>query len=172
MRLFICFLFILAVIVWAQSDHLVEFEIKDQFGRLHSHKELQDTVAILIGSGRAGSTYNMKWGEQLGMKLQKNGLFEKVTFIAHADLRGVPGFLKGFIKSRFPQDSLKWALMDWDGVLAKAYDYNAKTSNVLVFDRDGNVVTHKTGLEPTASDIDTLYQIVESLVKVKDDSDW
>ena len=162
MRLFIL-LFFIPVILSAQADHLVEFEIKDQFDRLHTHQALQDTVVILIGSGRQGSKYNMQWGSQLGRRLQENGLQENVIFIAHADLRGVPGFLKGFVKSKFPQDPQKWALMDWDGVLARAYQYNPETSNILVFDRSGVLVEHKTGLEPAKSNINALYQIIKPL---------
>ncbi|MDZ7725595.1 MAG: hypothetical protein U5R06_22920 [candidate division KSB1 bacterium] len=164
MRLFFLLCFI-AGTLFAQDDHLIEFEIKDQFDRLHTHHELQDSVAILIGSGRPGSKYNMQWGNQLGRRLEENGLFEKVIFVAHADLRGVPGFLKGFVTSKFPQDKQKWTLMDWDGVLAQAYQYNPKTSNILVFNRNGVLVEHMTGLEPTNTDIDTLYQIIKPLAE-------
>lgn len=160
--LFILILF--PLFIAAQSDQLVEFKINDQFDRLHTHEEIQDTVVVLIGSGRPGSKYNMKWGHQLGVKLQKNGLFEGVIFVAHADLRGVPGFLRGFVKSKFPQEEEKWVLLDWDGVLARSYDYDSKTSNILIFNQKGSLVQHKTGLEPTEAEIDTLFQTVKQLV--------
>ena len=64
----------------------------------------------------------------------------------------MPGFFRGFIKSKFPQDPANWTLLDWGGQLAKDYRLPGKRCNVLIFGPDGLLLLHTGGreLDPAA----------------------
>ena len=85
---------------------------------------------------------------------------EQIRFIGVADLRGVPNFLKGFAKGKFPRDEDKSVLMDWKGIFAEAYQFKPKMSNILVFDHSGDLV-HKTSVQ--AVDQQKLAVIAEKI---------
>lgn len=63
-------------------------------------------------------------------------------------MRGVPLFLKGYVRKKFPRDQEKWVLMDWKGRFAKAYAWTPQESNILIFDRGGALVHRTHGTTP------------------------
>jgi len=161
---FLTFL-VLAYPLLSKENGVIPFSIEDQFDNTHTEEKFYGTVTVMIGSARSGSKYSMKWGMELGEKLEKEGLYEQVQFIAHADLRGVPGLLKNFVKNQFPDDEEKWALMDWDGKLAKAFNYNTDASNILLFNRSGELVHHEIGKEPDEETVLLLFNKIKELVR-------
>jgi hypothetical protein len=68
------------------------------------------------------------------------GLDDAVTVLNVADVRGVPFFLKGMVRGKFPKEPGKWMLLDWKGKFAKAYHCVKDSCNILLFDDDGNLV--------------------------------
>jgi predicted transcriptional regulator len=78
----------------------------------------------------------------------------------------VPFFVKGVVRGKFPQNPDQWVLMDWKGVVAKAYDFAPKSANVLVFAPDGALVHHASGREP---DEETVSEVVNALRKLLDE---
>ena len=79
-------------------------------------------------------------------------------------MRGVPFFLKGMIRSKFPEDPDDWALMDWKGVIAKAYDFVPKASNTLVFAPNGTLVHHASGREVDEKAIQEIVAVLRDLL--------
>jgi len=147
--LFILLIPPLTLFVFAQESALISFELKDQFGRPHTEKKFSGHIVILIGSDKDGSQYNPLWGKAIHDSLANEDGFEHLKFLAVADLRGVPFFLKGFVKGKFSKDEKRWVLMDWKGKFASSYQFEAGASNINIFKRDGKLV-HKTvvhGLE-------------------------
>ncbi len=69
--------------------------------------------------------------------------------------------------SEFPEDPDQWVLMDWKGTIAKVYDFVLKSSNVLVFERDGALMHHASGREP---DDETVGRVVTALRELLDDA--
>ena len=64
-----------------------------------------------------------------------------------ASLPAMPGFMRGFVRGKFPQDKAQWVLLDWGGTLAKAYQVPHGCCNVLVFGPDGRFLAHVAGRE-------------------------
>ena len=64
-------------------------------------------------------------------------------FVGISDLRGVPSFLKGFVRGKFPKEKDNRVLMDWKGVFAKQYEWQKGACNILIFSAEG-VLVHQT----------------------------
>jgi len=136
---------LLTIFSFARESALIAFELKDQFDRPHTEKEFSGYIVILIGSDRGGSEYNPQWGKSIHDSLANEDGFERLKILAVADLRGVPFFLKGYVKGKFSKDEKRWVLMDWKGAFAASYQFEAGASNIIIFKRDGKLV-HKTAV--------------------------
>ena len=132
----------------AVERELLDFELKDQFENVHRSSDVAGNIVLLIGSDRGGSQFNEAWGTAIHDFLSDHPRYDQISHLAYADLRGVPFFVKGVVRGKFPQNPDRWVLMDWKGVIAKTYDFAPKSSNVLVFARDGALVHHASGREP------------------------
>ena len=144
----------------AQEATLIDFLIKDQFHHFHSDEDYAGQIVVVIGSDKDGSNYNSLWGQAIHDELVDEPGYEAIQFLPVADVRGVPFFLKGHVRKKFPRDPAKWALVDWKGRFAKAYAWKPACSNIVVFDRTGGRVHQAHGTEVDAS---TLRQITDGL---------
>lgn len=150
----------------AEDLKLIDFELEDQFGNLHRTADVEGTIVLLIGSDKGGSPFNGEWGRAVHEELGDHPFYDVISQLAHADLRGVPFFLKGMIRGKFPDEPDRWVLMDWKGALAKTYAFVAKSSNILVFSTDGALVHHAAGREP---DDETVDEVVAALRRLLDE---
>lgn len=149
----------------AQQARLIEFEMKDQFDSLHSHEPLLNRVVILIGSDKEGSVFNNQWGKALHDSLQTHPDFEWIRFLPVADLRGVPFFLKGFVKRHFSKNKALWVLLDWGGKFATTYRFSAHMTNILIFDRNGELIYQTAVRELHPETLATMLQIIRKLLE-------
>lgn len=150
--------------VLAQQTDLVDFELEDQFGEVHRRADVQGTIVLLIGSDKGGSSFNGLWGKAIHDLLRDHPHYEQISQLAYSDLRGVPFFLKGMIRSKFPENPDSWALMDWKGIIAKAYDFVPKSSNVLVFSPRGELVQHVSGREVVDETVQEIVAVLRDLL--------
>lgn len=146
---------------------LPDFELDDQFENVHRRADVADTIVLLIGSDKGGSEFNQAWGGAIHKLSNGHPGYDQISHLAYADLRGVPFFLKELVRSKFPEDPDRWVLMDWKGTIAKVYDFVPKSSNVLVFARDGALVLHASGREP---DDETVGRVVTALCELLDEA--
>ena len=151
----------------AEQMQLLDFEIKDQFDNVHRRSDLQGKIVLLIGSDKDGSQFNEAWGKAIHKSLSDHPQYARISFLAHADLRGVPFFLKGYVRGKFPRNPDQYVLMDWKGAIAKAYNFAPKSSNVLVFAPNGALVHHASGREPSD---ETLNGVLTALRKLFDEA--
>lgn len=148
-----------------QSLQLLDFEIKDQFGDTHRRTDVRGDVVMLIGSDREGSAFNAAWAKAISEKLGDHPGYGGVSHLAHADMRGVPFFLKGFVRGKFPKNRDRWVLLDWKGIIAKTYSFTPKHSNILVFAPTGALV-HQAAV--SEADDEALSGIVNALKALLD----
>lgn len=151
----------------AGETHLLDFELQDQFEAVHRRSDVEGTIVLLIGSDKGGSQFNQLWGKAIHDSLADHPRYSQISDLAYSDLRGVPFFLKGMIRGKFPEDPKHWVIMDWKGEVAKAYDFAPESSNVLVFAPDGALVHHISGQEPDDEDI---QEVVSKLRELLDGS--
>jgi hypothetical protein len=142
----------------AAAAELVAFELADQFDRAHTDAELRGRVALLVSSGRRGSRHQGEWVGRLRRALA--GRDGNIVLVEVADLRGVPFFMRGSVKKKFPRDSRGWVLMDWRGSIARAYDLDPDLCTVLLFNRSGVLAHRASGGEPEP---ETLAALIDRL---------
>ena len=158
-------IFCLAAIAQPQDSTLVPFKIKDQLDREYSEKNFAGKIVVVIGSDKEGNKFNTAWGKAIGDSIRNQPGREHVQFLRVADLRGVPFFLKGFIKGKFPKEEKKWVLLDWNGHFPKTYGFVKGACNILIFDRRG-VLVHKTsGQEFDDQKLKTILENLKPLMQ-------
>jgi hypothetical protein len=119
---------------------LISFEMEDQFRHSHSHADFKGRVLVVIGSDREGAAAAEKWGKALSQSLKPEKDAGRLNLVGLSNLKGVPFFLKDYVRGKFSQNEGEWALMDWKGLFAGSYGFIAGNANVLVFDKEGVLV--------------------------------
>lgn len=157
-----CLLLALAGVAAAAERQLVEFSLKDQFGTVHRRDDVEGKVVLLIGADGDGSQHNASWSKALNDSVADNPNRDELVELAHADLRGVPFFARGYVRGLMPEDPDEPVLLDWRGSLAKAYGYEPGVTNVLVFDPTGLLVARASGSEPDPAQLEALTQALRA----------
>ena len=146
------------------ESQLVDFELKDQFKRVHRRADIAGDIVLLVGSDKNGSAFTAAWTDPAYEALKDHPNYERISQLPHADLRGVPFFAKGFVRGAFPEDPDQWVLMDWKGTLAEAYEFTPDSCNLLVFAPDGTLVHRVAGQEPDDEALRSLIAILRKLL--------
>jgi hypothetical protein len=142
-----------------EAPRLIDFEMQDQFRQIHRDDDHAGRILVIIGSDQDGSRFNSGWGGAIDGSLEGQGDLD-LDYLPVADLRGVPFFVKGFVRKKFPREKLEWVLMDWHGHFARSYQWLPGRSNILIFARDGALVQQSSG---TMVEDDGLRAITETL---------
>jgi hypothetical protein len=153
-----------ATAVQARSTTLIDFEIKDQFDQVYRQADYEGRILYVIGSDAKGSSFNGEWGRAIYEALKGEEGFEDVVSLPLADLRAVPFFLKGTIRKKFPQEKDRWVLMDWKGVFPKAYGFERRSMNIVVFAADGRLVHQAHGRELDKGVLDGIVTAIRDLL--------
>jgi len=138
---------------------LIEFDMIDQFDDWHTQADYVGKTLVVVGGNKGSADYNLPWAIAIRDSLEASGVVG-VEILGVADLRGVPWFLKGWIRGKFPKPRDQWALMDWNGEFAKAYVFEKNMSNILVFDPSGRLVHHAWGREIEAPKLDLVLRAI------------
>ena len=126
---------------------LIEFRIEDQFEREHTREEILGAPVVLSWADRDGHDFVDEWEDALVEAL--DGRTVEHRAIAH--VKGVPGWipgLKGRIRGSFSEDPARWALLDWEGAFADAYEPTEGQVTVFVFDASGCLRTRVSAQHP------------------------
>lgn len=119
----------------------IEFDLTDQFEREWSWKQhWKGKATILVLSDWKGSDYTPTWTTPLTARLK-----DRVKFVALADVSLAPGFLKGYLRSRFRDAYDTPILLDWDGDVFEHYSFESGVPNVIFIDAQGVVRLHVWG---------------------------
>ena len=131
------FILILASAVFTQDSTLIEFNMEDQFKGKYTHSQFLGKVLIVVGSDREGSQYNESWGRAIYDSLIAIQLGDSITFLAVANVGGVPRLFRGYVRGKFPKNGHRPVLLDWAGKFADAYQYQSGCTNILLFNKKG-----------------------------------
>jgi hypothetical protein len=151
----------------AADSTLIDFEIKDQFEKIHRDDDFRGRVVVVFAYDRKGNDYQDQWFSAMRDSLAVTHDTSVVGFVRLANVRGVPFFLKSMIKGKFPREPERWTLLDWKGRFDKAYEFAADMCTILVFDQRGTLVgsTAVTGL--TAETVTGLLADIRPLLPAK-----
>ncbi len=133
----------------AADTQLMPFRIEDQFDRVHTQADLAGQPLLINVSDRKGSQYADAWLTAIKKALGEEE-WEQLAVVSVADVRGVPFFVKGSVKKKFPRSKDEWVLMDWKGRFAKHYGLERDACNLLLFNDTGLLVRREavTELQP------------------------
>ena len=147
----------------ASEPRFIEFAIEDQFDREHTDSDFRNRVTLVLGGDRKGSRYRGLWENAIRDSLRARGRLGQVALCPVADVRGVPFFMKGFVKGKFPKDEESWVLLDWKGRFAQAYDFESDRCNLALFDADGALVHQAAEEDPRPAELDELLGAIDAL---------
>lgn len=143
----------------AEETALIAFSLQDQFDREYTEQSFAGKILLLISVDRKGSKFSDTWNHNIVEALQSRNLQDTVQMIYIADLREVPGFMKGFAKKQFTKGPDNW-LMDWKGLFATTYAFVPDACTLAVFTAQHRRV-YQIGV--TAFDSETLQLVIETL---------
>ncbi len=146
------------------EKHLISFEMKDQFGKEYSDAEYAGKITILIASDKDGSQYNRLWAKAIWEPLREKPGYDQLISLPVAHLKGVPFFLKGFIRGKFPKDPENWVLMDWKGSFGKAYGFTPEACNIMIFDPSGEMIYRAWGKEIDERKLGQIHDALRDLM--------
>ena len=149
--------------VIGQERQLVSFELEDQFEKVYTDEDYKHQIIVVISSDKGGNKYNPIWSEAILKLIHDNGMEKSIEVIGIANLKGVPFFLKGYIKGKLPKDPDNRLLLDWSGQFAKAYKFMKNVCNIAIFDQGGKLVLITYGSE---MENHKLHAIGEMLIKI------
>ena len=140
----------------AIGKRAIAFTLEDQYQQEWAwDKHWRGKPTIVMMTDRSGKDYLQNW-----IKPLVDSLNDKVRFASFADVSTVPGFLKGFIRSKF-REAFTWSiLMDWDGVVMEHYLARPDVPNILFVDATGTVRLHTWG-QGTGSSVKTFIDQVK-----------
>jgi hypothetical protein len=161
LALFVGIILILVAPAALAETQLIDFEIEDQFKVEHDRESLLGTPFCLVGSDRDGKVYNRLWGPAIDDSLMARGIDGEIHHLGLADLRGVPFFLKGFVRGKFPKEDVSPILMDWKGRFPQAFDFMPGECNILVFDERGELLLRHHGKEPDPQGLEKVLSALE-----------
>ena len=139
-------LYFIAFSAQGLTNRAPEFTLEDQFSKEHSSKKFEGKNVVYIITDRAGADYVENWTKSL------SPFKSKVNFVAVANVKGVPGLLKGFIRGKFREVYSYSVLMDWEAKLWEYYGCKDGVPTVVFVDNSG-VVRFKTSGKGTESEV-------------------
>lgn len=137
---------LVCVVGQAAGSVLIEFELNDQFKNIHRDDDWCGDVVLLIGSDQKGSKFDAVWEKAIRDSMTGLVDMESLRIVHVADVRGVPFFLKGVVRRRFPGGNASPIILDWQGRFATAYGFAKDKANILVFDRQARL-QHQIAVE-------------------------
>jgi len=146
----------------AAPERLPAFEMEDQFGEVHTDADFRGGIVVFLVSDREGSRFNRLWSEALREKAQGRMEREAFRIVGAAHLKGVPKFMRGPVKNRFPRERERWVLLDWEGFFDGTYGLAEGASNLLVFDAGGRLIHRTSGRKPDQDEVESLLQSIRA----------
>jgi len=149
---------------FGQDTVLIDFKIKDQLNRVHTDEDFDGEPVVVVGFDRKGSDYRDRWVAELRDSLRDSAGITQAGVLPVGTLKGVPFFLKGFLKGKFPKEEERWMLLDWKGQFTKAYGFASDSCSFLVFDRERRLRCRSAGTEMD-------YEVMARLLRCVRESD-
>jgi hypothetical protein len=143
------------------KEKLIDFEVEDQFKQKYTDEDFLGELFLVIGSDKKGRKFNPKWTIAIRDALKGDNRFDNLKIFRVADMRGVPGIIKGLVRSKFPKEKSEWVALDWKGVFARSYSWEKKLSNILMFDSKGTLIYKDKGKEPQKEKIEKIVNIIK-----------
>lgn len=140
------------------GSSIPSFTIEDQFEKKWTKTDYTGKVALYIVCDRKGYDYADNWTSKLVPKYKS-----QIHFVPIADVSPVPGFMKGYVRGQFKDKFSFSVLLDWQGVLVKAFNMEEGFPTLIVADKNG-VVKYRGWGKGSESQIKRLQEKIDELL--------
>ena len=134
-------------------------ELSDQYNHPQHLSFPTTNITLLTIADRKGSEQITGW-----VSAVKRHFGQQIDIRGIADVSGVPGPLRGFIRKKFQKIQSYPVMMDWSGDTVKAFPCVAGEANIFVISCNGQILRRFDG-EADKHSLQKLYQVVESELK-------
>ncbi len=148
----ITFLFTANTLAQSKVDN---FGLKDQSDKYVEVNFPSDRPVVLIFGDRKGAGQIEGWSKPIYSRYG-----EQVYLFGIASLGGVPKYARGLVRRLIKRQTNYPVLLDWGGKVAARFGYEKDKALLVVIDRQGSVITKKTGAA-TQSVLDSIYRDIE-----------
>ncbi|MEM9597571.1 MAG: hypothetical protein AAGD06_25105 [Acidobacteriota bacterium] len=138
-----------------RSPELIPFELEDASGAQHDAEAFAGRPLLIVAADGAASGFTGDWSAAMRDAFASTGIDGAVRIMGLADLRSVPGFMRGKIRKSLATE-VGGPLLDWRGLFAKAYGFERRHCNLLLFDADGRLLDQAAGREVDAAVVERL----------------
>lgn len=135
-----------------------EFELKDQYENALSYKFPRQKPSVLTFGDRKGSEQIEGWVRPLYDRYQ-----ERIDQHGVAVLSSVPSFMRGVVRRIFKSQVKYSVLLDWKGDVSRSYEYQGGKANVVVIDRNGQIVLRVYGAA-NQQELNRVYTQIDKLL--------
>ena len=141
-----------------------DFTLRDQYDSALTLGSLRGRVVLVVAVDRHGNQYLGAYTHAVRERFGR----DSVRIVPIANLRGVPFFMKGYVRGRFrgtnPDSTPKSSVFfDWGGVLARLYGFRESLTNVYLIDRAG-VLRYTAAGRGTDPETRALTEALEAVV--------
>lgn len=135
------------------------FELKDQYEQRLTYKFPRSKISVLTFGDRKGSEQIEGWVRPLYERYK-----DRIDQHGVAVLSAVPSLMRGIVRRIFRKQVKYPVLLDWKGDVSRAYAYQSGKANVLVIDREGQIVMRATG-PAGRQQLERVFAQVDQLLK-------
>lgn len=146
-----------------KNSKATAFSLKDQFGNELSYKFPREKTTILAFADKTGSEQLEAWIQPL-VNRYSSKYADKLDIQGVAELSSVPGIAKGVVRNLIKKKVDRPVMLDWKGDVSKSYSYEKDKVNVLLIDRQGNIVSREIGAADKTK-LDSFYKKIDALLK-------
>jgi uncharacterized protein YfaP (DUF2135 family) len=130
-------------------------ELHDQYDQPQRLAFPATNVVVLTIADQKGSAQIDAWVTEI--KARYAG---RLDLRGLADVRGVPGFLRGKVRKKFQETRRYPVMMDWSGTVCSQFGFQPGAANVLVLGPDGAIQARLAG--PARADtLEELFTVLD-----------
>jgi hypothetical protein len=115
-------------------------ELRDQFDNPQKLSFPAASLTVLAIADKQGSEHIAGWVAPLRQRFG-----ERIDIRGIADLSGVPGPLRGFVRRKFRRSQVYPVMLDWSGEAARTFACSPGRANIVVLDRQGQILQRCSG---------------------------
>jgi hypothetical protein len=135
------------------------FQLEDQFGRTLAYRFPKKKVSVLTFGDWKGSSQIEGWVRPIYERYK--GTID-IHGVAVLDI--VPSFAQDFARSQFRERVKYPVLLDFEGDVAKGYDFVDDNANIIVISPDG-IITYRVVGEASKTALQRVFTEIDRLVK-------
>lgn len=134
---------------------LTPFELKDQYGRLHTIAFPRTNLTVVTVADRAGAARVNSWIDPL-----KERYGNQIAMAGVASLGKVPRPFRGLAQARFRKTWAYPVMLDWNGEISDRLGSEPEEVTLLAVDRDGTILWRHAG-GATQEALRSLFNVVD-----------